>query len=83
MSHCRKRIMQTAKRKARKRTRNERQIAKDRKVWACGRKKIYTQDEAEQMAEKLGQTAYQCEYGEHWHTAHLPTSQRFIRSAAA
>jgi len=77
MSHNGKRLKQTAIRRARQRVRNPKQCAKDAKVWACGRKKIYTQDEAEQKAIEIGQTAYPCSYGDHFHTAHLPGSRRF------
>ena len=74
--------MQTMRRKARQRELTEKQIAKDRKYWACGRKKIYTKEEAEQKAIEIGQTASKCEYGDHHHTAHLPSSQRFVRRVA-
>jgi hypothetical protein len=83
MSHNGKRLKQTAMRRARKRVRNEKQIAKDKKAWACGRKKIYTKDEAEQKAIEIGQTAYLCPYGDHFHTTHQASSPRFNRSGVA
>jgi hypothetical protein len=83
MSHSKKRIIQTMRHKARKRGKTDKQIAKDRKAWACGRKVIFMSlEEAEQKATELGQTAYKCGYGDHWHTAHLPGSRRFTRRAA-
>lgn len=83
MSHNGKRLKQTAIRRARKRVRTPKQMSKDAKVWACGRKKIYTQAEALAKAVEIGQTAYACSYDDHWHTAHLPGSQRFARDGAS
>lgn len=83
MSHNGKRLKQTAMRRARKRVLNENQRAKDRKAWTCGRKIIFsTQAEADEAATRLGQMFYRCEYGDHFHTAHLATSQRFVRRVA-
>lgn len=80
MSHSRKRIMQTMRRKARQRDKTPKQQALDDKYWACGRKVLYaTEDEAQQVADKLGHTVYRCSYGDHWHTAHTPGSARFNR----
>lgn len=78
MSHSRKRIMQTMRRKARARTKTEKQQAQDDRYWACGRKVIYlSEGEAQETADRLGHTIYKCQYGERWHTAHTPGSARF------
>lgn len=70
--------MQTMRRKARQRTKTVKQQAQDDKYWACGRKVVYsTEDEAQQIASKLGHVVYRCEHGDHWHTAHTPGSSRF------
>ncbi|HEX7333435.1 MAG TPA: hypothetical protein VF290_18165 [Pyrinomonadaceae bacterium] len=86
MSHSRKRIMQTMKRKARQRVKTEKQQAQDHRYWACGRKVLYsTEGEAREVADRLGHTVYSCQYGDHFHTAHTPGSARFNsrRSVAA
>lgn len=60
------------------------QRAKDAKVWACGRKVMYMSEaEANEVAGKIGHQVYPCSYGDHFHTAHLPGSQRFVRDKAA
>lgn len=44
MSHSRKRIMQTMRRKARQRDKTPKQQAQDAKYWACGRKVFYSNE---------------------------------------
>lgn len=66
----------------RKLERTPKQRAKDARVFACSRKVLYgTEAEAQAVADKLQHRVYRCSYGEHWHTAHLPGSQRFARGA--
>lgn len=78
MSHSRKRIMQIAKRKARRRVKTDKQQSQDDRYWACGRKVVYSSEqEAQLIADKLGHTVYPCSYGDHWHTAHTVGSIRF------
>jgi hypothetical protein len=78
MSHSRKRIMQTMRRKARGRVKTDKQQAQDDRYWACGHKVLYSGEaEAQAVADRLGHTVYKCEYGDHWHTAHTPGSARF------
>lgn len=72
--------MQTMRRKARLRVKTPKQFGQDAKVWACGRKVVYSSSlEAAIVADKLGHTVYKCEYGGHFHTAHTPGSARFNR----
>lgn len=72
------------KARARGRSRTAKQRAQDDKFWACGRKVQYaTQGEANEVADRLGHTAYKCELCFGFHTAHLPGSRRFVRGVAA
>jgi hypothetical protein len=76
----------TLKASRRKTELTPKQNAKDSKVWACGRKVMYmSEGEAQTVATKLRHRVYLCSYSNgtpHWHTAHLPGSQRFARFIA-
>lgn len=80
----RKQIIQQGRARRRGQERTPGQLAKDAKVWACSRKKLYaTKEEAQEVAVKMGHSVYPCAYGEHFHTAHVPGSRRFVRGKAA
>lgn len=79
-----KNAIRKSRARRRKVVRTPGQLAKDAKEWACGRKIPYfTREEAQAVADKLSHRVYQCAYAEHFHTAHLPGSRRFVRGVSA
>lgn len=83
----RKNTIKKGRARRRKLTRTKDQRAQDDKLFACGRKKMYMSEvEAKAVADKLQHLAYLCSYSNgtnHWHTAHLPGSRRFVRGVPA